>query len=115
MWHVIHPQRLRAGELEDDVVALETEALANFDRTVKAFKVGDRDEARSLMEQYKADISNRCNEIERRLVAGSAELPAAEAVTVALYLRFLKRISAHSRNLISSVVNPFDRIGYREK
>ena len=33
---------------------------------------------------------------------------------VALYLRFLKRISAHSRNLISSVVNPFDRIGYRE-
>jgi hypothetical protein len=27
----------------------------------------------------------------------------------------LKRIAAHSRNLISSIVNPFERIGYPEK
>ena len=52
-----HPKRLHGGVIEDDLGALEQEALANFDRTVKAFKGGDMDEARSLMEEYKSDIS----------------------------------------------------------
>ena len=38
----------------------------------------------------------------------------AQSATLALYARYLKRISAHSRNLISSIVNPFERIGYPE-
>ena len=66
------------------------------------------------MKDNKEDISQRCREIESKIVSGETSLPTVEAVTVALYLRFLKRISAHSRNLISSVVNPFDRIGYPE-
>ena len=36
-------------------------------------------------------------------------------MATALYIRFLKRISAHLMNIASSVVNPFDRIGFREK
>jgi hypothetical protein len=34
-------------------------------------------------------------------------------VTTVLYLRYLKRVSAHLKNIASSVVNPFDRIGFR--
>lgn len=109
-----HPKRLDAGPLEADLAAVEKTALENFRRTVKAFKTGDIDEARRLMEEYKEDISKQVRECEEKLVAGEVELPAAEAVTVALYMRFLKRIAAHSRNLISSIVNPFDRIGYGE-
>ena len=110
-----HPRRLAGGALEDDVAAVETDALAHFDRTVRAFKEGDQEEARALMKEYKADISGRCADIEEKLVAGRVDVPAAEAVTLALYLRFLKRISAHARNLISSLVNPFHRIGYKER
>ena len=109
-----HPQRLHGGALEEQLVGIENEALSNFDRTVKAFKEGDQVEARLLMEGYKTDISKRCNELEETLVSGRVEMSSADAVTLALYIRFLKRISAHSRNLISSLVNPFDRIGYRE-
>ena len=36
------------------------------------------------------------------------------AGALCLYARYLKRIAAHSRNLISSIVNPFERIGYPE-
>lgn len=32
---------------------------------------------------------------------------------LALTIRFVKRIGAHLSNLASSVVNPFDRIGFR--
>ena len=40
---------------------------------------------------------------------------AGHAVTVALYLRYLKRVSAHLKNVATSVVNPYHRIGFREK
>ena len=110
-----HPSRLHAGELEEELAAIEREALTNFDRTVRAFKESDRSEASSLMQGYKADISSRCKDIEAKLVAGKIALSPGDAVAVALYVRFLKRISAHSRNLISSLVNPFHRLGYREK
>jgi hypothetical protein len=40
---------------------------------------------------------------------------AGHAVTVAIYLRFLKRVSAHLKNVATSVVNPYYRIGFREK
>lgn len=111
---VVHPKQLHAGELEDQLSQVEKRALTHFDRAVKAFKQGNPDESRKLMEQYKEDISKHVREMEIMLVSGQSTLPAAEAVTVALYVRFLKRISAHSRNLVSSLVNPFERIGYPE-
>jgi hypothetical protein len=40
---------------------------------------------------------------------------SGHAVTVALHLRFLKRVSAHLKNVATSVVNPYYRIGFREK
>ena len=67
------------------------------------------------MQDYKDEISNASREMEKALVTGNVDLSAAEAVTVALFVRFLKRISSHSRNLVSSVVNPFPRIGYKSK
>ena len=110
---VTHPKRLHAGDLEPRLAAIEKTALGNFDRTVRAFKEGNLEEAKRLMEEYKADISKQCREMEQELVSGKSTLPMSEGVTVALYTRFLKRISAHSRNLISSLVNPFHRIGYQ--
>ncbi len=77
-------------------------------------KQGDIEESRKLMTEYKLDISKQCRELERELVAGNTTLSISDGVGLALYLRFLKRISAHSRNLISSLVNPVDRIGYAE-
>ncbi len=111
---VHHPTRLNGGEFEKELKGIEQVALDNFARTAKAFKSGDVDEARSLMQDYKEDISSRCRDVEAQLVQGDTTLATSDAVSLALYLRFLKRISAHSRNLISSLVNPVDRIGYEE-
>lgn len=112
---VNHPSRLHAGSHEDALRDVEESALAKFERTVTAFKKGDELEARKLMDEYKGDISQKTRAIEATLVAGQTELSVSDAVTLALYVRFLKRIAAHSRNLVSSLVNPFDRIGYPAK
>ncbi len=109
-----HPKRLTGGPLAKDLDYIEKRALSNFSRAVEAFKSGDEHEGRKLMIDYKEGISAKCRELEQKLVTGEVQLDTAEAVATALYMRFLKRISAHSRNLVSSIVNPFDRIGYPE-
>jgi hypothetical protein len=35
-----------------------------------------------------------------------------DAVSTAIYARFLKRIAAHLINMLTSVVNPFEFIGF---
>ncbi len=42
-------------------------------------------------------------------------LSVGSAVTLALYFRSLKRINGHLRNITTSVVNPFHRIGFKPK
>ena len=60
-------------------------------------------------------IARRSDEILNILIKRSEpDLVCAEAVSTALYVRFLKRISAHLMNIASSIVNPFDRIGFRD-
>lgn len=110
-----HPARLHGGEYEEPVDAIEKATLGVFSRTVSAFRSGDVEEARAIMKAYKTDVSAKWAEVEQRLVAGETTLSTSDAVTLALYGRFLKRISAHSRNLVSSIVNPVDRIGYKER
>lgn len=41
-------------------------------------------------------------------------LSRGDTVTLALYVRYLKRVAAHLSNVLSSVLNPFELIGYRE-
>lgn len=109
-----HPTRLDGGPLEERVRAIEKTALDHLASCAEDFKSGDVEEARRLMVRYKEDISGQSSEVVKALVSGAVELPSGDAAALALYVRYLKRISAHSRNLISSLVNPFDRIGYPE-
>ena len=111
---VNHPGRLHGGPLEERVTAIEKTALDHLSRSVEDFKSGDTAEARRLMQHYKEDISGPSSEIVKAIVTGAVDMPPGDSAALALYVRYLKRISAHSRNLISSLVNPFDRIGYPE-
>lgn len=109
-----HPKRLEAGSMEEDLQLVETRVTSLFSDMIKTFENSDEDKARQLMEAYKGGISKNCDEITNHIVNGEVtDLPSADAAAVALYARFLKRIAAHSRNIITSVVNPFDRIGYK--
>ena len=109
-----HPPKLQGGELEPLLGRIESGTLDLFSRACDAFKRSDEEKARKLMTEYKDEISTACHELEAALVSGEVETDSRTATALALYARFLKRISAHARNLASSVVNPFDRIGYPE-
>jgi phosphate uptake regulator len=112
---VQHPSRLDGGAAEERIAKIEREALKLFRTAARAFKSGDENDARTLMREYKDEISRDVRRLEEALVGGTIDgISPADSASLALYGRFLKRIAAHARNLASSVVNPFDRIGYSE-
>ena len=113
---VNHPKKLNGGSVEDRLEKIEKISYALFEDSIDAFKNQDIDKARGLMEYYKENISSQSDAITTDIILGKVEdLSSGESTAVGLYARYLKRISAHSRNLISSIVNPFERIGYPEK
>ena len=112
---VQHPKKLLAGSLEETLSDMEKSTQEFLNKAIDAFKSQDIDAARKLMVEYKTDISSTSNDIVNSIVSGSNdEFSSNEAGSLCLYARYLKRIAAHSRNLVSSIVNPFERIGYPE-
>ena len=113
---VQHPKKLNAGSFEEILTNMENATTDFLNKTIDAFKTQDIEAARKLMVEYKTDISATSNEIVNSIVSGSNdEFSSSTASALCLYARYLKRIAAHSRNLVSSIVNPFERIGYPEK
>ena len=69
-----------------------------------------------MVEEDKEEITGDCFNIACINISGKVDdLDAPEAAAVGLYVRFLKRIGSHSRNIVTSIINPFHRIGYSEK
>ena len=112
---VEHPKKLNGGSFEELLLNMENSTRDFLNRAIDAFKSQDIEAARKLMVEYKTDISVTSNEIVNSIVSGSNnEFSSNGAGALCLYARYLKRIAAHSRNLVSSIVNPFERIGYPE-
>ena len=112
---VEHPRKLDAGNFEDTLSEMENATKDFLNNSIDAFKEQNIDNSRKLMVEYKKDIVTKSNEIVNSLVSGqNADFTSEQASALCLYARYLKRIAAHSRNLVSSIVNPFERIGYPE-
>ena len=110
-----HPKKLSGGSLETTLDEMEKSTKDFLNKAIDSFKNQDIELARQLMSDYKKDISSTSNEIVNSIVSNkNNEFSPDVAGALCLYARYLKRIAAHSRNLISSIVNPFERIGYPE-
>lgn len=108
-----HPRRFGCGEFDNDVKRIETTAKTMFGLLLATLPLSDQSKAREVMSEHWW-ISRKVDDIVNNLLEkDNASLPGREAVTTVLYVRYLKRISAHLMNIASSVVNPFDRIGFR--
>jgi phosphate transport system protein len=110
-----HPKKLQGFSFEKDLLQIEINTRNLFNDTIKTFKNQNLEEARKIMKDYKKGISKQCDDITNTIISSELDIDANSAAAIALYSRYLKRISAHSRNLISSIVNPFERIGYPEE
>jgi phosphate transport system protein len=109
-----HPRRLKAGRYEDDLQKLEERVRQGFDEVRQALETSDEKAARRHMKSHR-EFAALADKLVEEIIAGDDELEKGAAVTLALYTRYLKRSESHLTNIISSVVNPFPRIGFRSK
>jgi Na+/phosphate symporter len=110
-----YPKKFSAGKFEKDLKRIEDAVKDNFICTQNCVEVCDQDGALNLLEKYKW-VNRTCDENLNIIVRGKySKLDCETLASLTLYFRYLKRINAHLRNVISSVVNPFDRIGYKYK
>jgi phosphate transport system protein len=106
---------LDAMELDGHVREFEGIVDGMFSDLEVALENSDEERARHIMERYKY-LSDTVEEDLRLLREGKALAGnSGQAVLTALYLRYLKRMAAHLKNVATSVVNPYHRIGFREK
>ncbi|NVM02770.1 MAG: hypothetical protein HWN67_10560 [Candidatus Helarchaeota archaeon] len=110
-----HPSKLEGGIFEDELAKIEEILINIFDQLIDAFKNSNVQTARKIMENS-SEITRKCDEWVSMLIKGEG-IPQnpTDAICLALYIRYLKRVCSHLRNITTSIVNPFHRIGYREK
>jgi phosphate transport system protein len=112
---VAHPERLRCGRYDSEIERIEQGVGDIFQRVLPALKASDAEAARSVMGNNWWMLK-KCDEIVTDLIKSpDPELSPSDAISTALYTRYLKRIAAHLMNISSSIVNPFERIGFREE
>ncbi len=75
-----------------------------------AFKEGDFEKAKEIMIRHK-DNSSQIEDLIRSLAART-DFPSNKVVAYTLLLRYLKRISSHTANIASAIVNPLEKIDF---
>ena len=110
-----HPGKLYVEKWEEDLKKIETAISKNFGVLIQAFEESNSDLAKQLLDEL-WKIKNKCDECMWALLKEkNQKFEVPDAVALALYMRYLKRTASHLMNAATSIINPFHRIGYREK
>ena len=112
---VNHPRKLDGGIFEKDLVLVEEQLIGMFDQLMTALKDSDIELGRTIMNEASIITKKTDNWVFMLFKGQGIPENSIDAICLALYIRYLKRICAHLRNIATSIVNPFHRIGYREK
>jgi len=106
----LYPEQM-LGTYFDQIREIEVQVAELFNQTINCFKKGDVELGKEIMEAH-SKLAPRCEKIVEDVIK-NPKLTAKEGVVIALLARYLKRVSAHLKNVASSVVNPFHRLTYR--
>jgi len=110
-----HKTMLKAGGYEQTLQEIEKVIEDVFPKVIDVLQSQDKKIARSVM-QVEEDTATKCKTVVSAMIQGKDKnLSTSDTVCAAMYVRYLKRIDAHLTNIASSIVNPFSRIGFREK
>ncbi len=106
---------LTGGKFKDDIFKIENAVEDTFKRIRIAFELGDEKDAEAILTEYNW-VNRLCDQrVNDYLNENDNTISSGESVALTLYFRYLKRINSHLRNIATSVVNPFHRIGFSVK
>lgn len=110
----VHARNLHCGSFENRVQAIELTVEKLFVEVPANLKSSNQPAARTLFDECHQLRANADQIISELIKREEESLGRGQSAAIALYVRYLKRVGAHLLNILSSVVNPFERIGFRE-
>jgi phosphate uptake regulator len=110
---LMYPTKLTDSSYFD--IFEEMDALINsmFDLTIQSLKESDAEKGSKVMKMH-ALTKKLHNDIISKLRKGE-QIDMQTAIVYALVTEYIRRISAHLQNIASTVVQPFDRVGFDKK
>ena len=110
------PQKLELGPYGAILEEIFNETNDFFDLTEKAFKDDDLEAAKEVLTNYR-ELSKRCDGLLKQIFLDHENKKKVnkDLISLVLLLRYFKRLNAHLKNISSTVINPFHRIGYKLK
>ncbi len=108
-----NPKPLNGGSYTKKLDSIEKAVKDEFLKTQKCIAESDEKASVKILKKT-TTINNSCEKLIKDLVQEKDKhLSSGEAVTLTLYLRCLKRINSHLRNVLTSLTNPFDTLGLK--
>lgn len=109
-----HPDRLSIPRHDPELARIEQALIDHvMPEGRRNFEQGLEQEAAQLIRDFRW-IGRSCEQITEDLttqpIPGNSQTP----VCMALYARYLKRITSHWLNVQTAIANPFDRIGVKK-
>lgn len=107
---LMYPAQLESSPYFDLFRKMDENIAAMFDFTLQSVKESDTQRARDVMKMH-VTTKKLHTDIIAMLNKGD-NIDIQTAIVYALLTEFLRRISAHLQNIASTVVQPYDRVGF---
>lgn len=110
---LMYPTKLIDSSYYDILSKMNKTITDMFDLTIQALKESDAHKGNEVMQMH-AQTKKLHGEIIANLKNGDT-IDTQTAIVYALVTEYLRRVSAHLQNIASTVVQPFDRVGFDKK
>lgn len=109
------PKTMKVEKISQELKAIEDEVLKRFDQTIEALQSQDSEVAKELIATHRKMLTRVSDKLVDSVLKGDITFKSeSKAAAVVLYARYLKRIGSHLSNIITTLVNPFEAIGYKK-
>ncbi len=109
------PKSFKPEKVSIELKAIEDEVMKRFDQTMEAIHSQDSEVAKELIATHRKMVAKSSDKLADQILKGKITFNSeSKAAAVVLYARYLKRIGSHLTNIMTTVVNPFEAIGYKK-
>ncbi|NHZ87111.1 MAG: hypothetical protein GWP19_14770 [Planctomycetia bacterium] len=109
------PKSFKPEKISIELKAIEDEVIKRFDQTMEAIHSQDSEVAKELIATHRKMVAKSSDKLADQILKGKITFNSeSKAAAVVLYARYLKRIGSHLTNIMTTLVNPFEAIGYKK-
>ena len=105
-----YPGKMAKNDYTKELMNISTRMSSALKDSQRIFMQADIEKAKEYYKFYR-EVTEKTDRMIEQLLE-ERKLKVREAVVYALFSRYLKRISAHLANILTTVINPFHLVGY---